>query len=49
MSEVLGHVKDGSVVLLHDAGGDRTQTVKALERILETLSGEGYRFVAGCN
>lgn len=49
VSEVLGHVKDGSVVLLHDAGGDRTQTVKALERILETLSGEGYRFVAGCN
>ncbi len=48
-SEVIEHVKDGSVILLHDAGGNRDQTVQALSRILETLSSKGYRFVAGCN
>ncbi len=36
---------EGSVVLMHDAGGDRTQTVAALPRILETLLERGYRFV----
>jgi peptidoglycan/xylan/chitin deacetylase (PgdA/CDA1 family) len=35
----------GSVILMHDAGGDRTQTVAALPRILETLLERGYRFV----
>jgi peptidoglycan/xylan/chitin deacetylase (PgdA/CDA1 family) len=36
---------DGSVVLMHDAGGDRTQTIEALPRILEHLLERGYRFV----
>ena len=36
---------DGSVVLMHDAGGDRTQTVEALPRILEHLLERDYRFV----
>jgi peptidoglycan-N-acetylglucosamine deacetylase len=36
---------DGSLILMHDAGGDRTQTVAALPRILETLLARGYRFV----
>jgi len=35
----------GSVILMHDAGGDRTQTVEALPRILEDLLSQGYRFV----
>src|ERR1700719_2197778 len=29
--------RDGSIILLHDAGGDRSQTVEALPRILEYL------------
>jgi peptidoglycan/xylan/chitin deacetylase (PgdA/CDA1 family) len=33
------------VVLMHDGGGDRTQTVEALPRILEHLLERGYRFV----
>jgi len=33
----------GSVLLMHDAGGDRTQTVAALPRILENLLARGYR------
>jgi peptidoglycan/xylan/chitin deacetylase (PgdA/CDA1 family) len=32
------------VVLLHDAGGDRQQTLTALERILPWLVDQGYRF-----
>ena len=35
---------DGKVVLLHDGGGDRSQTIEALPRIIEGLRDEGYRF-----
>ncbi|HEX2639672.1 MAG TPA: glycosyltransferase, partial [Pyrinomonadaceae bacterium] len=35
----------GQIVLLHDGGGDRTQTLEALPRIIETLRAKGYRFV----
>jgi len=34
-----------NVILLHDGGGDRSQTVAALPRIIATLKGEGYQFV----
>src|SRR3954452_170935 len=34
----------GAVVLLHDAGGDRSQTVAALGALIERLRAEGYRF-----
>lgn len=36
----------GSIILLHDSGGDRSQTVEALPVIIETLQAEGYRFVS---
>lgn len=34
----------GEVLLLHDAGGDRSQTVAALDRLIPKLKAEGYRF-----
>ncbi|MGS2613848.1 bifunctional polysaccharide deacetylase/glycosyltransferase family 2 protein [Micromonospora sp. LZ34] len=34
----------GAVVLMHDGGGDRAQTVAALDRLLPQLTGQGYRF-----
>ncbi|WP_345418931.1 glycosyltransferase, partial [Actinomycetospora chlora] len=34
----------GATVLLHDAGGDRTQTVAALDRLIPELQAQGYRF-----
>ncbi|WP_051110589.1 bifunctional polysaccharide deacetylase/glycosyltransferase family 2 protein [Longispora albida] len=34
----------GAVVLMHDAGGDRSQTVAALDRLLPQLKARGYRF-----
>ncbi|MDD3487117.1 MAG: glycosyltransferase [Candidatus Moranbacteria bacterium] len=36
---------EGNVVLLHDGGGDRSQTVAALPKIIEGLQGEGYEIV----
>jgi cellulose synthase/poly-beta-1,6-N-acetylglucosamine synthase-like glycosyltransferase/peptidoglycan/xylan/chitin deacetylase (PgdA/CDA1 family)/spore germination protein YaaH len=38
--------QDGSVILLHDAGGDRSQTVEALPRILEWLHTRGDTVVS---
>jgi len=34
-----------NVILLHDGGGDRSQTVAALPRIIATLQALGYHFV----
>lgn len=34
----------GNIILLHDGGGDRAQTVAALPRIIATLKAQGYRF-----
>lgn len=44
-TEVLSDTRPGDVVIFHDSGGDRTQTVKAVEKILEALTKEGYKFV----
>jgi peptidoglycan-N-acetylglucosamine deacetylase len=38
-------LKSGDIILLHDGGGDRTQTVTALDQICSTLVSEGYTFV----
>jgi cellulose synthase/poly-beta-1,6-N-acetylglucosamine synthase-like glycosyltransferase len=35
----------GGIVLLHDGGGDRSQTVAALERVVPRLKARGFRFV----
>ncbi|HEU5160487.1 MAG TPA: bifunctional polysaccharide deacetylase/glycosyltransferase family 2 protein [Streptosporangiaceae bacterium] len=34
----------GAVVMMHDGGGDRTQTVAALDMLLTRLQNQGYRF-----
>lgn len=34
----------GSIVLLHDSGGDRSATVNALPQIIEQLRAKGYEF-----
>lgn len=41
---VLSRARSGSTVLMHDGGGDRTQTVAALREILRTLTARGYAF-----
>ncbi|HEU4426605.1 MAG TPA: bifunctional polysaccharide deacetylase/glycosyltransferase family 2 protein [Pilimelia sp.] len=34
----------GAIVLMHDAGGDRSQTVAALDRFIPMMKQRGYRF-----
>jgi peptidoglycan/xylan/chitin deacetylase (PgdA/CDA1 family)/glycosyltransferase involved in cell wall biosynthesis len=35
----------GAIVMMHDSGGDRSQTVAALRILLPSLQARGYRFV----
>ncbi|MFE2722228.1 polysaccharide deacetylase family protein [Kitasatospora sp. NPDC059327] len=42
---VLSQVRPGSVVLMHDGGGDRSQTVAALPAVITGLRDRGYRVV----
>ena len=44
-ANVRRRVHHRSIVLLHDGGGDRRQTVCALPRIIQDLRSRGYRFV----
>jgi peptidoglycan/xylan/chitin deacetylase (PgdA/CDA1 family) len=41
----LAGARPGAIVLMHDAGGDRTQTIAALPRIIRTLRARQYRLV----
>lgn len=49
---IVQNVKSGAanpanhVILLHDGGGDRSQTVAAVERFVPELQAKGYRFVS---
>jgi peptidoglycan/xylan/chitin deacetylase (PgdA/CDA1 family) len=43
-ANVVGHVQPGSIVLMHDGGGPRSETLAALPQIIDTLRGRGYRF-----
>ncbi|MBB4661584.1 polysaccharide deacetylase family protein [Conexibacter arvalis] len=44
-SRVVNRVRNGSIVLMHDGGGPRSQGLAALPRIIDTLKARGYRFV----
>lgn len=41
----LSGAKPGAIILFHDGGGDRAQTLAALPRIIEKLKARGYRLV----
>jgi peptidoglycan/xylan/chitin deacetylase (PgdA/CDA1 family) len=42
---VLAGARPGAIILLHDAGGNRVETVAALPAIIAKLRARGYRFV----
>jgi peptidoglycan/xylan/chitin deacetylase (PgdA/CDA1 family) len=44
-ARVVGAVQRESIVIMHDGGGPRNQTVAALPRIIATLRARGYRLV----
>lgn len=41
---VINNVKPGSIVLMHDGGGDRSKTVAATKIVVEQLQHQGYQF-----
>ena len=43
-SRIVSAARPGSIILMHDGGGDRSGTLAALPRIIDTLRGRGYRF-----
>lgn len=45
INRVNQQVKPGAIILMHDGGGSRHQTLSALATLLPTLQKEGYRFV----
>ena len=42
---VLSHVHAGSIVIMHDGGGDRTATIRALPHIIRGIRRRGLRLV----
>jgi peptidoglycan/xylan/chitin deacetylase (PgdA/CDA1 family) len=42
---VLAGARPGAIVLLHDAGGDRSQTIAALPRLIRRLRARGFHLV----
>jgi peptidoglycan-N-acetylglucosamine deacetylase len=49
VDEILANVKSelrpGGIILMHDAGGDRSDTLEALEKVIPQLKKDGYQFV----
>ncbi len=43
-ARVVQQEKNGNIILLHDAGGDREQTIIALPRIIKYFKDKGYTF-----
>jgi len=45
VNKTLYYARDGAILLLHDGGGNRAETVAALPIIISTLKGRGFKFV----
>jgi peptidoglycan-N-acetylglucosamine deacetylase len=45
INSMLKDAKPGGIILLHDGGGDRARTVKALPQLITALKKRGYQFV----
>src|SRR6266436_1529700 len=46
VDSVLRQADNGNIILLHDGGGDRTQTFAALPQIIDALRAKGYQLVS---
>lgn len=44
LNNVLKKVQPGGIVLMHDGGGNRSATVRALPQLISALKRQGYRF-----
>jgi peptidoglycan-N-acetylglucosamine deacetylase len=45
VNTVVSGAQPGAIVLMHDAGGNRAETIAALPRIVEDLRAKGYKLV----
>jgi len=45
VNNIMLNTRPGSIILEHDGGGNRSQTVAALRIVLPRLLDEGYQFV----
>ena len=45
INTVLGQTYGGGIILSHDGGGPRSQTLAAMPQIVNTLRRRGYKFV----
>jgi len=43
-STIVGTARPGSIILMHDGGGPRGETLAALPQIIDTLRSRGYEF-----
>ncbi len=48
VNHILGNASPGAIILMHDGGGDRAQTIEALRVVLPQLRARGYVFEALC-
>lgn len=44
-ADIQARARPGSIVVLHDGGGERRETVEATRLVLERMGAEGWRFV----
>ncbi len=44
VNRVIDNVRSGSIVVMHDGGGDCSKTVAATEMIVKDLQSKGYKF-----
>jgi peptidoglycan/xylan/chitin deacetylase (PgdA/CDA1 family) len=44
VANIMGHTRAGSIILEHDGGGDRSQTLAALKIVIPRLLAAGYHF-----
>jgi len=49
VNRVLSALHPGAIIVLHDGGGDRSQTVAALPAIIGGIRAAGYTLVSVCN
>ena len=45
VQRAVGRARPGSIILMHDAGGNRSQTVAALPQVIRGLRRRGFRLV----
>lgn len=45
IARVVSATRPGAVILMHDGGGDRSQTIEALPEIIRVLREQGFRFL----